>query len=171
MKDRLRKAIGGTRVTPAMLIYELGRIDEFVVNGRNGILESTDYLRPVLVTGTLVFLGTALEAMNALCELEPRYKKIRKRFLKPLEEWKNARDDVAHYVDRAFRDRPRRDSIGSFNTAQIAVTTIDPMDNDILIQTGQLKPLLLNLALRQMELMLAEVRSELAQAVENDNAQ
>ena len=99
MADKLRAQVAGERLGPVHVIREIERIDALVINGRNEMLGYGDkpwpYIGPLVMTGTLVFLGAVSEAMDVLCEMDDRYDAIRARHKGSLKEWKDARHDVS----------------------------------------------------------------------------
>ncbi len=162
MGDKLRTHVGGVALGPSHVIKEIERIDALVVLGRNEMLSYGDqpwpYIGPLIMTGTLVFLGALLEAMDVLCEMDSRYAPIREAHIESLKEWKEQRHDVSHHIDRIFRDRPSRSPVGPFDTIQIAIASMRP-ENEIRIQTGGLVPLWMNKVLAEVNAIVHEVRA------------
>lgn len=163
MADKLRAHVAGVRLGPSHVIKEIERIDALVLHGRNEMLGYGDnpwpYVGPVVMTGTLVYLGAVSEAMDVLCEMDDRYNSIRKRHKASLKEWKDARHDVSHHIDRIFRERTGRSPIGGpFDTIQIAMASMRP-ENEIRIQTGSLVSLSMNAVTTQLKEILDEVRA------------
>lgn len=163
MADKLRKEVAGIEIGPSHLIKEIERIDALVIHGRNEMLRYGDnpwlYIGPVVMTGTLVYLGSVSEALDVLCEMDNRYCTIRTVHEQSLKQWKEYRHDVSHHIERIFRERTNRSSVGGpFDTIQIAIASMQP-NNDIRIQTGSLAPLFLNAAIDELKAIIDAIRA------------
>ncbi len=162
MPDKLRTHIGEVALAPSHVIREVERIDALVIHGRNEMLgygaSAWPYIAPVVMTGTLVFLGAVSEAVDVLCETDSGYCEIRKAHSKSFKAWKDLRHDVSLHIDRIFRERPSRSPRGFFDKVEIAIASIRP-HNEIRIQTGGLVPVWMNAVLTEMQSILEEVRA------------
>ena len=163
MADNLRDSVAGVKLTPSHVLAQIERIDALVIHGRNQMLEYGDNPWPplgsIVMTGTLVCLGAAYEAMEVLCEMDSRYCKVRKNHANTLDLWKEARHDVAHFIDRIFRERKGRSPIGGpVDTVQIAIASMRPA-NDIVIRTGSLDAIWMNSAIAEMEKIINDIRA------------
>lgn len=152
-------------MVPELVIEEIERALALVINGRNEMLRFGDNPWPphgtVLLAGTLVFLASIAESIDVLVDMDAaRFAAIKKRHNDALQAWRDNRHDMAHHIDRAFRERADRSPIderAGVVAARIGMTQMRP-DNEILIQTGALPALSLNSAIQEAELILTEAR-------------
>ena len=64
--------------------------------------------------------------------------------------------------DRIFRERDGRSPIedfGNYSVARISMASVNPVANEVLIQTGVLAPLWMNRAIHELQAILTEVRA------------
>lgn len=161
--DPPRSSVDGVKIKPEHVIRELERAEWLIGVGKEQIAEIDVWPSAIgthFVISTLVMLGAIPEALDVLSEMDARYTFVFKNHAASLVAWQNARHDVAHVVDRLFRERAGRSAvsqIGSEEWLRIAIVTLKPPD-DVIVRTGDLPELSLRDALNEIAEIIGEAR-------------
>ena len=162
-RDPLRVSVDGVKIQPEHVIREMERAGWLISVGKEQIADVDAWPSAIgthLVISTLVMLGAIPEALDVLSEMDRRYKIVANNHAASLEVWRNARHDVAHVIDRLFRERPMRSAIsqvGGEEWLRIAIVSTERPD-DVIIRTGDLPELSLRDALDVIGEIIGEAR-------------